>query len=204
MLCAGVTVLSALQRSQARAGQWVVITGAGGGLGHLAVQLASRGMGMRVVGVDHASKSNLILDSGAEHFVDITKFPKDDNGEAISAHVKEVCDGLGAHAVIVCTSSNVSYTQGLRFLRFNGHMVCVGIPHGDAAIASASPASMIANQFTISGSAVGNRQQAIDTLDFAARGVLKSHIRLAQMNELPGVFEDMEKGTLQGRVVLEL
>lgn len=204
MLCAGVTVLSALQRSQARAGQWVVITGAGGGLGHLAVQLASRGMGMRVVGVDHAIKSNLILESGAEHFVDITKFSTDDNGEAISAHVKDICDGLGAHAVIVCTSSNASYTQGLKFLRFNGHMVCVGIPHGDASIASATPASMIANQFTISGSAVGNRQQAIDTLEFAARGVLKSHLRLAQMNELAGVFDDMGKGTLQGRVVLEL
>lgn len=33
MLCAGVTTYAALRRSQARSGQWVVISGAGGGLG---------------------------------------------------------------------------------------------------------------------------------------------------------------------------
>lgn len=201
MLCAGVTVFSAIQRSLARAGQWVVIAGAGGGLGHLAVQLASRGMGMRVIGIDHSSKRDLILESGANHFVDITEFPK---GEGISAHVKELCDGLGAHAVIVCTSSNESYAQALDFLRFNGRLVCVGIPHKDVPIATASPGSMIANQFTIAGSAVGNRQDAIDTLDFAARGVLKCHIDVKKMGELNNVFEDMHKGNLQGRVVLDL
>lgn len=36
MLCAGVTVYSALRKSNALSGQWVVIIGAGGGLGHLA------------------------------------------------------------------------------------------------------------------------------------------------------------------------
>jgi propanol-preferring alcohol dehydrogenase len=35
MLCAGVTVYSALRKSTAQAGDWVVIMGAGGGLGEL-------------------------------------------------------------------------------------------------------------------------------------------------------------------------
>lgn len=208
MLCAGVTVYSALQRSLARAGQWVVITGAGGGLGHLAVQLASRGMGMRVVGIDHPSKRDLVLESGALHFVDMTQFSnaKDTGSGAatISAHVKELCDGLGAHAAIVCTSSNQSYAQALECLRFNGRLVCVGIPHGEAPIATASPGSMIANQLTIIGSAVGNRQDAIDTLDFAARGVLKCHTVVEKMGNLTTVFDDMQNGRLQGRVVLDL
>lgn len=34
MLCAGVTTYAALRRSQAKSGQWVVISGAGGGLGN--------------------------------------------------------------------------------------------------------------------------------------------------------------------------
>lgn len=39
MLCAGVTTYAALRRSQARSGQWVVISGAGGGLGMFFVTL---------------------------------------------------------------------------------------------------------------------------------------------------------------------
>ncbi|EFY85847.1 alcohol dehydrogenase, putative [Metarhizium acridum CQMa 102] len=206
LLCGGITVYSALRRSQARSGQWVVITGAGGGLGHLAVQLASRGMGLRVVGVDHASKADLVRSSGAEHFVDFTQFPKDDAaGAGITAHVKKLCGGLGAHAVIVCTASNEAYAQALGFLRFNGTLVCVGLPeHGAIPIATANPGAMVSNQFTVCGSAVGNRQDAIETLDFAARGIIRSEIRVEKMSELTRVFEEMRQGKLQGRVVLDL
>lgn len=38
ILCAGVTVYKAIKESGAKAGDWLVIPGAGGGLGHLAVQ----------------------------------------------------------------------------------------------------------------------------------------------------------------------
>ncbi|KAL4893333.1 chaperonin 10-like protein [Aspergillus ambiguus] len=205
MLCAGVTVYAALKRSNARPGQWVAIAGAGGGLGHIAVQLASKGMGLRVIGVDHGSKAELVKASGAEHFVDITKFPMDDNGEAISSHVKSLADGLGVHAAIVCTASNAAYAQALQFLRFNGTLVCVGIPENDPKpIASAFPAAMIGKHYTITGSAVGNRREAIETLEFAARGIIKAHFRTEKMDALTGVFKEMEQGTLQGRVVLDL
>lgn len=205
MLCAGVTVYSALKRSNAQPGQWVVISGAGGGLGHLAVQLASKGMGLRVIGIDHPSKSDLVKDSGAEHFVDITQFPKDDNGKAIIDHVKGLADTHGAHAAIVCTASNIAYAQAVGFLRFNGRLVCVGIPeHAPEAIASAFPGALIAKQLTITGSAVGSRQEAIETLNFAARGIIKAHIRTEKMDALTSVFKEMEDGKLQGRVVLDL
>jgi len=205
MLCAGVTVYSALKRSNARPGQWVVISGAGGGLGHLAVQLASRGMGLRVIGVDHGSKAELVKESGAEHFVDVTQFPADDKGEAIAQHVKSLADGFGAHAVIVCTSANAAYAQSMGFLRFNGTMVCVGIPEGDPQpIATAFPGKMIIGHQTITGSAVGNRTDAIETLNFAARGVIKAHYRTEKMEALTSIFEEMEQGKVQGRVVLDL
>ncbi|PYH93472.1 GroES-like protein [Aspergillus ellipticus CBS 707.79] len=205
MLCAGVTVYSALKRSNARPGHWVVISGAGGGLGHLAVQLASRGMGFRVIGIDHGSKEELVKASGAEHFVDITKFPAGDKGAAISAHVKSLAGGLGAHAVIVCTASNAAYAQALPLLRFNGTLVCVGLPENEPqAIATAFPTNLIANHITITGSAVGSRREAIETLEFAARGIIKAHFRTEKMEALTGVFEEIHNGTLQGRVVLDL
>ncbi|KAJ6109567.1 hypothetical protein N7486_001802 [Penicillium sp. IBT 16267x] len=205
MLCAGVTVYSALKRSNARPGQWVVISGAGGGLGHLAVQLASRGMGLRVIGIDHGSKAELVTASGAEHFVDITQFPKDDNGVALKKHVKGLADGLGAHAAIVCTAANAAYAQALPLLRFNGTLVCVGIPeHEPQAIASALPNTFINTQATVTGSAVGSRVEAVEALEFAARGVLKVHYRVEKMDALTEVFQEMHEGKLQGRVVLDL
>lgn len=205
MLCAGVTVHAALKRSRARPGDWIVISGAGGGLGHLAVQLASRGMGLRVIGVDHGSKAELVKASGAEHFVDVTQFPTDDKGAAISAHVKSLAGGLGAHAVVVCTASNAAYAQSVQFLRFNGTVVCVGIPEGDPQpIATAFPGNILFQHHTITGSAVGNRTDAIETMDFAARGVIKTHFRTEKMGALTSVFEQMQKGELQGRVVLDL
>ena len=205
MLCAGVTVYAGLKRSNTRPGQWVVISGAGGGLGHLAVQLASRGMGLRVIGVDHNSKEELVKASGAEHFVDLTKFPSNDKGAAIGAHVRSLADGLGAHAAIVCTSSNIAYAQSVPFLRFNGTLVCVGVPENEPqAIATADPGSMISKHCTITGSAVGNRTDAVETLDFAARGVARAHCRTEKMDKLTSIFEEMEQGKLQGRVLLDL
>ncbi|KAE8404109.1 hypothetical protein BDV37DRAFT_248195 [Aspergillus pseudonomiae] len=205
MLCAGVTVYAALKRSNARPGQWIVISGAGGGLGHIAVQLASKGMGLRVIGIDHGSKEELVKESGAEHFVDLTKFPTDDNGKAISDHVKSLAGGLGAHGVIVCTSSNAAYAQSVQFLRFNGTMVCVGLPENNPQpIASALPATLIGKHCYITGSAVGNRREAIEVLEFAARGIVKTHFRTEKMDKLTSVFEEMGEGKLQGRVVLDL
>lgn len=73
IMCGGVTAYAALKKSQVRPGQWIVIPGAGGGLGHLAVQYA-KAMGMRVIGIDGGDeKRDLCLKLGAEHFIDFTK-----------------------------------------------------------------------------------------------------------------------------------
>lgn len=205
MLCAGTTIYAALKRSDIRPGQWMVIVGAGGGLGHLGVQLASRGMGLRVIGIDHPSKAELVLSSGAEHFVDITQFPKDVEETALPSHVATLTGGLGAHGAIVCTSSDEAYAQALRLLRFNGTLVCVGLPdQGTKPIASACPAEIISKQCKIIGSAVGNRQDVLEVLDFAARGIIKAHVRVEKIDSLTKVFQDMHQGKLRGRVVLDL
>lgn len=120
MLCAGVTVYAALRKSNAESGSWVVITGAGGGLGHLACQFSARGIGHRVIGIDHSSKKDIVLESGAEHFIPI------DGTDSLPDAVKALTNGLGAHAVIVCTANNASYASSLDLLRFRGRVVCVG------------------------------------------------------------------------------
>lgn len=202
LLCAGVTVYSALLRSQAKPGNWVVISGAGGGLGHIACQIASRALGMRVIGIDDGSKAAIVKDSGAEHFVDMMQF----SGDAeITAHIKSLTDGLGAHAVIVCTSSHRAYGQSIGFLRFSGTVVCIGMPVGEQLpIAGANPSALITQALSVVGSSVGNQHEAIEVLKFAARGIIKSHVEIKQLDDLTKTFEDMRDGKLHGRVVLDL
>ena len=199
MLCAGVTVYSALRKSGAESGNWVVILGAGGGLGHLAVQFSARAIGHRVIGVDHSSKKDIVLESGAEHFIPV------DGTADMAAAVKELTGGLGAHSVLVMTASNAAYASSCDLLRFGGRLVCVGIPEGDPVpITSAPPQILVVKSIQIIGVAVGNRKEAIETLDFAARGVVKSHFRTEKMDKLTDVFHEMHDGKLKGRVVLEL
>ena len=206
MLCGGVTVYSALRKSRATPGEWVVIPGSGGGLGHLALQIGSRGMGYRMIGIDVGEKEKLSKACGAEVFIDISKFSRDGEGSAkLAEEVKKATGGAGAAAVVVCTASNAAYGQGLSFLKFNGTMVCVGIPEGDAQpIANADPAKFIVQQLNIVGSAVGNRKEAIETLEMASRGVMKTHFTVEKMDKLNDVFHAMDAGKLQGRVVLDL
>lgn len=197
-----------------------MISGAGGGLGHIAVQLA-KGMGLRVIGVDHGSKEAFVKECGAEVFVDITKH----DDKSIVDEVKKSADGLGASAVLVCTASNRAYAQAVGFLRFGGTLVCVGVPEGELqAISSAYPASVVFKQLTIAGTAVGNRKDATEVLDFAARGIVKIHSRVEPLEKLDEVrinpeysilhtklieysrqvFEEMSTGKLIGRVVIAL
>jgi propanol-preferring alcohol dehydrogenase len=63
---------------------------------------------------------------------------------------------------------------------------------------------MVGKALQIVGSAVGDRREAIETLEFAARGIVKTHFRVEKMEALTGVFEEMHKGELKGRVVLDL
>lgn len=75
------------------------------GLGHLATQIASRGIGLRVIGIDSGSKKDLVLESGAEHFIDFTQ-TKD-----VTKAVTDLTGGFGAHAVVVLTAANGAYAM---------------------------------------------------------------------------------------------
>lgn len=55
-----------------RAGQNVLINGAGGGVGSMAVQIA-KAMDARVTGVDEARKAEMVLSLGADRFIDYAK-----------------------------------------------------------------------------------------------------------------------------------
>lgn len=119
--------------------------------------------------------------------------------------MKKATGGLGAQAILVLTAANGAYAMAMSLLKFGGTCVCVGLPEGELkAIATAYPQHMVAKALTIRGVAVGDRREAIETLELAERGMVKTHFRTAKMEELQGVFEQMDRGEIAGRVVLEL
>jgi D-arabinose 1-dehydrogenase-like Zn-dependent alcohol dehydrogenase len=80
-----------------------------------------------------------------------------------------------------------------------------GIPEGEVQpIKSVYPGIMIAKALQVVGSAVGTRKEAIETMEFAARGIVKTHYRTEKMDKLTAIFEEMNEGKVQGRVVLDL
>ena len=54
-------------------------------------------------------------------------------------------------------------------------------------IAKSYPAALVLKQQTITAVAVGNRQDAAEVMDFAARGIVKTHYRLEKMDRLTEV-----------------
>ncbi|KAF8753875.1 Mannitol-1-phosphate dehydrogenase [Rhizoctonia solani] len=104
--------IRALKQSDMEPGDVVVITGAGGGLGHLAVQYAINAFGLRVIAIDTGdNKKELCLKLGAENFID---FKKSGN---VADEVKRITDGAGAHAVLVTSSATNGYEGVLDYLR---------------------------------------------------------------------------------------
>ncbi|PBK94887.1 GroES-like protein [Armillaria gallica] len=196
ILCAGVTVYRAIKYSQTSAGDWIVLPGAGGGLGHLAVQYA-RARGLRVIAIDSgAEKKKLTLSLGAEVWIDF-KESKD-----IVADVRLATGGYGAHSAVVTAAHSSGYTQALDYLRPGATLMAVGLP-GTSTL-NASIFFTVFKSISILGSYVGNRQDAREALDLAARGKVKVHFITKDLKELQNVYDGMAAGKVAGRVVFDL
>ncbi|CAN6666373.1 alcohol dehydrogenase 2 [Trichomonascus vanleenenianus] len=195
VLCGGVTVYKAIKVSGARAGQWVVITGAGGGLGSMAVQFAVAA-GCQVIALDTgADKEALTKKLGAKVFIDFAK-------QDATAEILRVTGG-GAHVGIMVAPSGKAYAASLMYMRVRGTIVCVGLPP----IVDPAPMHvvMIANKgLRIFGTLVGSKADFTESLDFVKRGIVTPSVTVRPMEEIGDILEEMQKGTLTGRVVIDL
>lgn len=190
ILCAGVTVYKGLKVTDTRPGQWVAISGVGG-LGHVAVQYA-RAMGLRVVAVDiDDDKLALARRLGAEVTV---------NGRSLHA-VDEVQQATGGvHGVLVTAVAPEPFSQAIGFARRGGTIVLVGLPPGDFPLRIFD---VVLRGLTIRGSIVGTRQDMTEALDFFARGLIHPTVEAARLDEINEVFGRMERGQIDGRVVID-
>lgn len=191
LLCAGLTVYSAMKKAEVRAGQRVAVFGVGG-LGHLAIQLA-KAKGAEVIAIDVADdKLELARECGA----DITI-----NAASGQAHkdIKKATGG-GAHVVIVTSGSRAAYETALRSIRKSGTLAIVGMAPEPVPL---STVAMVSGEFRIVGSAVGSREELREVLRLAAEGKIKCKIETRPFAEVDSVLNEMKDGRLVGRVVLK-
>ncbi|CEJ57635.1 hypothetical protein PMG11_06321 [Penicillium brasilianum] len=194
ILCAGVTVYKALKIANLRAGSWVAVAGAGGGLGHLAIQYA-RAMGLKVVALD-ARKRDLCLSLGAESYIDVLE--TDD----CVAQVIKVTDG-GAHGALICASSGQAYDDAVKFLRWTGTLVCIGLPPKPTLL-SLGPADFVARGIKVMGTSTGNRQDTVEALAFVAKGQVKPQLTERRLEDVEEILKEIENGTMQGKAVIRI
>jgi len=189
ILCAGVTVYKGLKMTEARPGQWVVISGIGG-LGHIAVQYA-RAMGLRVAAVDiDDDKLALATRHGAELVV---------NGRTQDPiEVIQAATG-GAHGVLVTAVHPDAFGQAIHMSRRGGTIVFNGLPPGDF---PASIFEIVLKGLTVRGSIVGTRQDMVEALDFYARGLIHPTVATRKLDEINEIFDEMSRGAIDGRVVI--
>ena len=193
LLCAGLSMYGSISRAGLKAEEWLVLPGAGGGLGHLGVQIA-REMGYKVIAVDTGvRKRELCLKLGATAFLD---FKTDD----VEAKVKELTNGYGAHAV-VCLGGASAYAQGLKLLRNCGTLVCVGLVTENLPI---SPFEILARSLRIVGSTVGTPEHLGGLLEMAVAGKVKPIVEVREFEELDEVLGRLQRYEVEGRVVVRI
>ena len=108
----GYAALQAVRdQGKVRAGQRVLIIGAGGGVGTFAVQLA-KAYGAEVTGVASTTKTELVRSIGADHVIDYTR--------------EDFADGRNRYDVILDIAGNRSLSHLRRALAPEGTLVIVG------------------------------------------------------------------------------
>jgi NADPH:quinone reductase-like Zn-dependent oxidoreductase len=108
----GMTALQAVaDHGRVEAGQKVLITGASGGVGSFAVQIA-KGLGAEVTGVASGAKADLVRGLGADHVLDHTR--------------EDFADGGPVYDVVLDIGGNASLARLRRALAPHGRLVIVG------------------------------------------------------------------------------
>lgn len=105
-------------------GSTLVISGSGGGLGHLGLQLAARLKNrkkLKIIAIDTGStKHAFSLDLGADAFIDFKT-------EDVVKRVMELTNGEGATVAIVVPAATDAFDLAVEYLKYTGTMICVGI-----------------------------------------------------------------------------
>ena len=169
--------------AQLSSGQRILIIGASGGVGSLAVQLA-KAKGAYVIGTASGRNEDFVRNLGADEFVDYTK----QNFEAVVKDVDVVFDAVGGD----------TFEKTFKTLKKGGFLVT----------SVAFPSEEKAQEFGVKAARVHckpnvNQLAAISAL--VDEGRLKAHVAtVLPLVEVKKAFQLSESGRTRGKIVLQI
>jgi propanol-preferring alcohol dehydrogenase len=187
LFCAGVTVYRALQKAQIQASQRIAIFGVGG-LGHLAIQIATA-LGAEVVAIDVSDEKLALAKSvgATETF------------NAAATDAAKRLRRLGAHVALVTSAAKSAYDLAFGAIRPTGTLLVVGLPAENIGF---PPILMASLEINIRASAVGTREDLRMVLAMAAANKLRCEVSARPLSSANAVLQDLRHGKISGRVVL--
>lgn len=192
--CAVGTGLRALRRAGTRAGDVVVVTGAGGGVGVHTLEIA-RHLGARVVAVTGSpAKAQELRERGADTVL-VTP-----DAHAVRDAVHELGGRRGADVAIELTGGP-TFPVALRALGPRGRLVLVG--NTEPAALPLDPGLSILKELTVHGSAHADPGDLADVIELVVAGaVTPAPARTWPLAEAAKAHEAVERRELVGRAVL--
>ncbi|QEW01201.1 NADPH:quinone oxidoreductase family protein [Microbacterium caowuchunii] len=192
------------RRGRMRAGDWVLVHAAAGGVGAAAVQLAVAA-GARVIGVvGSATKTDVARAAGAE---EVLRRDADD----IAARVKEITGGHGAD-VVFDPVGGAAFTASTKCIAFEGRLVVVGFASGEIPQAAANHA--LVKNYSIDGlhwALYAQRRPDLvreahaELTRLAAEGAIRPVVHeVVPFLEAPAAIQLLAGGTTTGRIVIEV
>ncbi|KAJ5382248.1 alcohol dehydrogenase-like protein [Penicillium concentricum] len=201
LMCAGLTIYSALRNCELKHGQRVAIIGCGGGLGHLGIQFAER-MGLKVLGIDTSKRA---LDLARQ----VAKTSKISNAAEVNAAdlVHEIGKEdrvsergqMGVDAAIILPESQQAFDYGMGLLKNWGRCVVVSFPKKGFTF---STQDVVFRHVSIIGSLVGSNKLLCEMLGFASTHGVKSVTKSFPLHQLNELVEQQHAGA-EGKLIID-
>jgi acryloyl-coenzyme A reductase len=191
--CAIGTGFHALRRAQLKGGETVVVTGASGGVGLHAVDLAVL-FGYRVIAVVRSEASAAVVSrAGADDVLIAT------DGQ-FHNEIRELTDGKGANAVLEISGSP-TFASSVKSVIAGGRVVNVGnvVPTS----VELNPALTILKELQIVGSGHATADDLRKVVSLVARGRVVPRVsQVFDIDDVSSAHEALESGRTGGRIVL--
>jgi uncharacterized zinc-type alcohol dehydrogenase-like protein len=187
LLCAGITTWSPLKRFGTKRGDRVGVVGLGG-LGHMAVKLASS-LGAQVTMLSTSrSKEVDARRLGANEF-EITSDER--TFEKLKGKLDLIVDTISAPH---------DYNKYLGMLRVEGTMVVVGVPPKPTPVGAFS---LIGGNRTLAGSLIGGIAETQEMLDYCGAHGIVSDVEVIPVGKINDAYERMMRGDVRYRFVID-
>ena len=190
---AGLTAYHAVKKADniLYPGSKAVVIGAGGGLGHIAIQCLKALTPAEVVAVDTLEPAlEVASNAGADHTVLA-------DGTEVDA-IMELTDGLGAEAVLDFVAEKGVEKEAPKMVKGAGTYYVIG--YGGAL--DVLTHTMIFREINIVGNLVGTYNELSELMTLAAQGKVTLHTSTYSLDAVNDAMVDLENGNLQGRGIL--